>query len=83
MLHYRCRCGKSTAFGSMSPYPCQGCPECGTTLDGHPDHHRAPVPHDFTGGIQQMSEAGPVHVPACRYCGRTRWEIEHPPGDAA
>lgn len=82
MRYFRCKCGETTAFGSMSPDRCYGCPKCGMTLASHPDNHRTPEPHDFTGSIRQMSEVGPVDVPVCRYCHRTRWEIEHP-GDSA
>ena len=45
MRYYRCKCGKRTAMGSDSPAPCDGCPECGTTLDSHPAHHSTPEPH--------------------------------------
>jgi hypothetical protein len=45
MLYYRCKCGNSTAFGSMPPNPCDGCSKCNTTLALHPDYHRVPEPH--------------------------------------
>ena len=33
---YRCRCGQTGSWGSMSPGACRGCPKCGTRLELHP-----------------------------------------------
>lgn len=76
MQYYRCKCGERTAFGSMSPYPCQGCPECNTTLETHPDLHREPKPHDFSEVQTVMTDEGPKSVTYCRWCMRRRDEIE-------
>ena len=45
MQHYRCKCGESYSFGSMSPMDCQGCDICNTTYAQHPDHHKERKPH--------------------------------------
>lgn len=47
MQHYRCKCGESTAFGSMSPMDCEGCDKCNTTYAQHPDYHETPKAHDW------------------------------------
>lgn len=47
MMYFRCQCGKSTAFGSMMPQRCVGCPNCNTTLTSHPDCHKEPEPHQY------------------------------------
>src|SRR3990167_7334685 len=47
MQYYRCKCGDAQAWGSMSPAPCRGCAKCGTTLEFHPDYHKAPAPHEW------------------------------------
>lgn len=47
MKYYRCKCGKSEAWGSYPPVKCVGCPTCDTTLELHPDYHEKPSPHEF------------------------------------
>ena len=47
MQYYRCKCGKSKAWGSYGPRPCEGCPDCNTTLTQHPDYHKTPEPHEW------------------------------------
>lgn len=47
MKYYRCKCGKRWSVGSMSPRPCDGCPDCNTTLEEHPDDHKVPAPHQW------------------------------------
>jgi hypothetical protein len=32
MQNWRCKCGESTAFGSMWPQDCEGCDQCNTTV---------------------------------------------------
>jgi hypothetical protein len=75
MQFYRCKCGEQTAFGSMSPCRCSGCNECGTTLEIHPSLHRTPDPHDFYPEPVETDE-GVFSLSRCRYCGRTKKEIE-------
>jgi hypothetical protein len=47
MQHYRCKCGESYSFGSMSPQDCQVCKVCGSTYAQHPDYHAEPQPHTW------------------------------------
>lgn len=74
MRYYRCKCGKRTAWGSMPPYPCSGCPDCGTTLDESPDSHRAPTPHEFI-ETPVETDNGPQPLTRCRWCHRTKAEL--------
>jgi len=67
MTGYRCKCGKSTAWGSgMSPSPCHLCPECGSTLASHPDHHAEPVEHDWEPRFDERTGQPTTRV--CRRC---------------
>jgi len=75
MLHYRCRCGKRTAFGSMPPDRCRGCPECGTTLDLSPEHHQPIQPHNFR-AEQVETDDGPRPLTRCSRCGARPGEPE-------
>lgn len=47
MQYYRCQCGKSQSWSSMSQPPCRGCPECNTTLELSPEFHKTPKPHQY------------------------------------
>lgn len=48
MTYYRCKCGKREYFGSgMYPHDCEGCEECGTTLETSAETHRPIAPHDW------------------------------------
>lgn len=76
MQYYRCKCGKCEAWGSMSPYPCQGCGECGTTLETHPELHDKPKPHDFSDVETVKTDQGAATITRCRWCQRRRDEIE-------
>ncbi|MDE2103781.1 MAG: hypothetical protein KGL39_41470 [Patescibacteria group bacterium] len=76
MQYYRCKCGKQTAWGSMPPYPCDGCPDCNTTLTQHPDYHEAPEPHEFSSVQNITTDQGPATITRCRWCGKTREQIE-------
>lgn len=75
MRYYRCKCGKRESWGSMPPDQCQGCPDCKTTLDEHPSSHRAPAPHEFV-ATDVETDAGPQPLTRCRWCHRTRAELE-------
>lgn len=57
MRYFRCKCGKTTASGSMEPPRCATCEDCGSDLASAPSLHRDPVPHD-------MRPDG-----FCRHCG--------------
>lgn len=83
MRYVRCKCGNLTGWTSMGTPRCLGCPDCGSDMAGHPDAHRDPQPHDFSASVQQMSENGPVNVPVCRWCHRTKWETENKDEGAA
>lgn len=75
MLYYRCKCGKSKAWGSMPPFPCSGCSTCGTTMEVHPDYHTTPKPHDFIKNEIETDE-GFSTISKCKYCGWTLSEIK-------
>lgn len=76
MQYYRCKCGKCEAWGSMPPYACSGCGDCGTTLDTHAEMHSMPKPHDFSEVEHIKVDQGEVTITRCRLCLRTRDEIE-------
>jgi hypothetical protein len=48
MEHYRCACGKTESFASIQPFPCESCPECGSTLGQRPEQVRLPAPHQYS-----------------------------------
>ena len=63
MKYYRCKCGKHEYWGSDSPANCMGCTDCNTTLEGNPERHKTPEPHQWktyyhqsTGKPYQMCE---------------------------
>ena len=53
MQYYRCKCGESVAFGSMPPQDCEGCVECNTTLEQHPDNHKPLAEHEWIDKFDQ------------------------------
>lgn len=75
MQYYRCRCGKMESIGSMPPSPCQGCEQCNTSLETHPDNHKAPAKHDFRQQPVETDE-GTKQISRCRFCCKTRKELE-------
>ena len=75
MQYYRCKCGKSTAYGTMGPNPCDGCYECGTTLDQAPELHRTPEPHQMEPTTVQTDD-GQAVLHRCRWCGKTQAQID-------
>lgn len=76
MQYWRCKCGKSQAFGSMPPDRCASCKACGSDFAQAPDRHRDPLPHDFSHTKQVETDNGPQPLTRCRYCHLTRAEIE-------
>lgn len=82
MQYYRCRCGETRSFGSMPPDRCRGCSKCGTNLVNMRlqglDDHRPPQPHKFF-TEQVETNDGPKPLDRCRWCLRTRAEIEAEP----
>ncbi len=65
MQYYRCKCGESTMFGSLSPLDCQGCDKCNTTLTQHPDYHEEPKPHDW---MTRYNETTGIPYEICSRC---------------
>src|SRR4051812_25867430 len=66
MQYYRCKCGNYQYWGSgMYPPRCQGCVYCGTTSDGGPDYHEAPIPHEW---LQEQVETDDGYMPGMTYC---------------
>jgi len=76
MLYYRCKCGKHEAWGSDSPPLCAKCDECGTSLATGPKGHVEPKDHDFSMVTQVKTDEGLKPLTRCKYCYRTRDEIE-------
>jgi hypothetical protein len=74
MMNYRCKCGKSTAVGSMNGPRCEGCDECGTTLEVHPSLWRSPEVHDFVAHKVETDHGSDV-LSRCRYCHKTKTEL--------
>lgn len=70
MIYYRCKCGKSELFGSLSPARCDACADCGSNLARHPDLHFPPEPHDFVPTPVETDE-GMKTLSRCKYCGKT------------
>lgn len=65
--YYRCKCGKSEYYGSgMTPQPCEGCDECGTTYATRADDHKERAPHDWK--PQFNENTGKPDRPLCRVC---------------
>ena len=75
MMHYRCRCGKNTSFGSMPPPRCRGCDECGTNLASSPDLHHDPEPHNYQPTSVETDE-GTKTLTRCTHCFKSRKELE-------
>lgn len=78
MMNYRCECGRSTAVGSMPGPKCDGCDECGTTLEIHPSLWRKPEPHQFE-AQKVETDNGEAALSRCIYCHRTKKQIEAQP----
>lgn len=75
MIYYRCKCGFSTAYGSMPPNVCDFCEKCGSDLAMSPDSHRPPQRHEWSTQPVQ-SDAGGATLTRCRWCGtrKAQWE---------
>lgn len=73
MVYYRCKCGKSQAWGGlMPPNQCTGCPECGTTLEVHPSLRKSPKPHEF---VVRYNETTGEPYEMCVNCLRRKNEL--------
>lgn len=70
MKHYRCKCGRAESLSDDSPWDCEGCDECNTTLAENPSGHRTPIPHDFVYG--RLSTTDIAKVFWCKRCYRVK-----------
>lgn len=75
MRFYRCKCGNAQAWGSMPPAACAKCSQCGSDYAESPGAHRTPLEHEFIVG-QVETDNGPAPLSVCKYCHRTRKEID-------
>lgn len=80
MQYYRCRCGKSAAYGSMGPFPCDFCDSCGSDLAMSPEFHRTPQPHDWVTQPVDV-DGGQAVLTRCAWCGikKSKWEADGSP----
>jgi hypothetical protein len=80
MIHYRCECGESTSFGSMSPAACEGCPKCGKRLNpvGLAMPFHTPEPHEF---IKRYDEITGKSYEICQWCHKRKNLNEVPTGE--
>lgn len=65
MQTYKCKCGNLVGFGSMDPYPCQACEDCGTVPAWRGLEPRAPIPHDW---VTRYNETTGQPYEVCRCC---------------
>ena len=75
MMNYRCKCGKSTAIGSMQGPQCDGCEECGTTLEIHSSMWQTPEPHKFE-ERKVETDNGRAVLSRCAYYHKTKKELQ-------
>lgn len=70
MLYYRCRCGKSVAYGSMPPARCIACSLCGSDLAIGPTLHEPPEPHHWVTESNEFEDqqTGETRVASRSYC---------------
>lgn len=66
-----CECGACEWFGSDPAPRCARCSTCGTG-----PRRREPEPHDFSATSTVETDDGPATLTRCRYCYRTRKQIE-------
>lgn len=80
MRYYRCKCGKSEAWGSMGPYQCSRCSVCGSDLAEGPESHRPPRAHQMLARpVNAQTDTGLVvagELTECIWCQQTKAEIE-------
>lgn len=74
MRYYRCKCGNRSSLSSYGPPACAKCAQCGSDLAEHPDEHRDPVPHDFSGARLRDGKTTVV----CCYCRNSREDLGLP-----
>jgi hypothetical protein len=72
----RCQCGKIEVWSSGEVVPrCSPCKACGTVPARGPSSHPDPEPHEFV-ARDVATDAGPQPLSRCRWCHRTKAEIE-------
>lgn len=76
MIYYRCKCGDAQAWGSLPPEQCDSCSKCRSNLATGPSLHREPKAHEFTLVNKVMTDEGEKDLTYCRYCTRTKHELE-------
>lgn len=83
MQYYRCKCGHRESWGSLPPDRCQRCEKCGSDLAFSPESHREPIEHDFSAVNTVETDDGPKLLTRCRYCYRTKAEVQASEGEKA
>ena len=76
MRYQRCQCGACEWFGSDPPPLCDFCNKCGSGPGSSPTTHREPLPHDFASVETIQTDQGDATITRCRYCRKTRQQIE-------
>jgi hypothetical protein len=81
MIRYRCKCGESTALGTMDPPACEGCEKCHTRLvpaqlfNDADEEFLKPLPHEWSTQMVETDE-GMKPLTRCIMCHRSRKELE-------
>jgi hypothetical protein len=65
----------------MPPSACAKCAKCGSNLALSPGSHRDPSPHTFDLIQQVETDDGPRQLTRCRYCHRTKAEVQKEEAD--
>ena len=79
MQYYRCKCGFMAAWTSMGVPCCSWCEKCESDLAPSSDMHNTKrIPHEMTAHSVQI-DAGHAVLSRCRWCMRTRKELEGQP----
>lgn len=82
MKYYRCKCGKSEAWGSQPPPRCSWCKACESDPASSPELHSERTPHLFDLVEKVETDNGESQLTRCRYCLKTRKEVEKLEADA-
>lgn len=70
MRYLRCQCGKAEYWdGGVSPQPCQGCADCGTTYGSGPNEHQPLADHDWAPRYNQ--DTGEPDRRRCKRCSKS------------
>jgi len=74
MKNYRCKCGRHTATGSMSPPLCFACETCHMRLSPI-NEYGPPLPHNFAEQAVE-TDGGQDRLTTCVQCGKSLREIK-------